>query len=130
MTLAPLATPSEIIACAAWLFGTTPRDITAKSRFRRHVRPRWAVCYVLVSRGYSRARVAPLVGLRDHTTVIHALRRVEEIMATDPVFAGRVATLTALRDGEFLAQQRSGACKQHIPMLRSPKQPKDIVIWE
>lgn len=124
------ASSTEVIACAAWLFCTTPRDIMAKSRSRRHVLPRWAVCKALVFRGLSRVRVAHMTGLNDHSTVCHAIQRADELMASDYAFADKVATLVALRDGEFLEMKRAGACKQRIPMLRKPPQPKDIVIWE
>ena len=116
--MTPPASPREVVACAAWLFGTTPRDILQPSKHQAHVDARWAVMKALSFRGSSRSSIGRLLG-KDHSTVIHGIRRAEQVMAVDYAFADKVATLVALRDGEFLSQKRMAACKQKIPMLRS-----------
>jgi len=129
MTLWAPASALETIACAAWLFGTTPRDVLSRSRHQAHCVPRYAVCKALRVRGTGYARIGQHIG-RHHSTAINAVQRADEIMAGSYFFADAVATLVALRDGEFLEMQRREGCKRRIPMLRKPKQPKDIVVWE
>lgn len=42
-------------------------------------RARWLVMFVLRRRGYSTPMIARAVGLKDHTSVLHGLRRVSEL---------------------------------------------------
>ena len=126
---APPASKTELVACAAWTLGTTPRDVLGKSRFQAHVRARWAVWFVLHRRGCPYASIGRSFG-HHHTSVMHAVREVRRRLPSDPSLEGLVLRLAALRDGDFLEQQRAHACKQRIPMLRGAAQPKDDFLWD
>lgn len=125
----PPASFLELVACAAHLFGTTPRDILQPSRHPHIVRARWAVWWSMRFHGVSYNRIARRFS-KNHTTVMHGVYEAGRLMAHDYAYADKVATLVALRDGDFIAAKRAEGCKQHIPVLRDRKQPRSIVIWE
>lgn len=65
----------------------TIRELEDVARGQAHARPRM-VCMWLVKRlspASSFPKIGKIFGRRDHTTVIHALRRAPEIMSEDPV---------------------------------------------
>ena len=130
MTVVPLpAGALELVACAAHLFGTTPRDILQPAKHRHIARARWAVWWVLRFHGVSYNRIGRRFG-KHHTTVIHGNAQAEYLMARCYDYADKVATLVALRDGDFISARRVESCKQRVPMLRRPEQPKDVMTWE
>lgn len=53
-------------------------DIFGKNRMAVTVHYRWLVMWCLRQRGYSMPAIAAAVGLSNHTSVLHALRQVEE----------------------------------------------------
>jgi hypothetical protein len=72
--IAASALPQAILRAAKKLTGRN--DILAKSRKRPIAKPRQALCLAmrLAPEGYSYPAIAALVGLKDHTTVIHGVR--------------------------------------------------------
>jgi chromosomal replication initiation ATPase DnaA len=82
----------RLVIEAARLFGTTERDILSPSRFHRHVRPRWAVAYVLHLRGVHYAEIGRRLG-RDHTTILHCVRNMPRRLAGDERLAEATDTL-------------------------------------
>lgn len=72
-------------------------DMSSARRSRTVARPRQIAMYLakqLTSR--SLPEIGRAFGGRDHTTVIHAVRKVEEIMSADPIFSEDVELLTRM----------------------------------
>lgn len=72
-------------------------DMSSARRARNVARPRQVAMYLckqLTSR--SLPEIGRQFGGRDHTTVIHAVKKVEELIATDPRFAEDVDLLTRM----------------------------------
>lgn len=80
-------------------FGLTLNDMVSKRRARAIARPRQVAMYLskkLTKR--SLPDIGRRFGGRDHTTVMHAVKRIETLRADDPTFNSRVeAAETALK---------------------------------
>ena len=60
--------------------------LTGGERNQPLVRARWVFCWVMhQTSGYSLPEIGRLIG-RDHTTIMHGLRRARELRASDPGF--------------------------------------------
>lgn len=71
-----------VIACA--YFGRTRADMTGPCRFRRIARPRQIAMAICRSdAGRTLSEIGRAFGGRDHTTVLHAERRIAELSETD-----------------------------------------------
>ncbi len=81
-------------------FGLKQADLLSERRTRAVARPRQAAMYLakqLTTR--SLPDIGRRFGGRDHTTVLHAVRRIEELRAVDPVLASDIETIARkLRD--------------------------------
>jgi chromosomal replication initiator protein len=81
-------------------FGLKQADLLSERRTRAVARPRQAAMYLakqLTTR--SLPDIGRRFGGRDHTTVLHAVRRIEELRAVDPVLANDIETIARkLRD--------------------------------
>ncbi|KAF0118418.1 MAG: chromosomal replication initiator protein [Rhodospirillaceae bacterium] len=87
-------TIEEIQRKVAEHFNVKVSDMGSARRTRSVARPRQVAMYLaknLTSR--SLPEIGRRFGNRDHTTVIHAVRKVEELLDTDPSFAEDVALL-------------------------------------
>ncbi len=87
-------TVDEIQKAAAEHFGLKQSDLLCERRTRAVTRPRQIaqyVCKQLTTRSYP--DIGRRFGGRDHTTVIHAVRRIEELMAVDEQIARDVEAL-------------------------------------
>ena len=72
-------------------------DIMSAKRIRSFARPRQIAMYLskkLTSR--SLPEIGRKFGGRDHTTVIHAIKTIEEIMVNDPSLAEDIELLTRI----------------------------------
>ncbi len=78
---------NPIVKRAARIIGCTMPQLKGPSRDGRLVRARWAVMYAMRQRGKSLPQIGRDLGGRDHTTVIHGLKRAEELLTTDEDFA-------------------------------------------
>ena len=77
-------TPSLIIEVVAEHFGVNPDDITSKKRNSEFVLPRQIVMYLCRNIiGISLADIAKLLGKKDHTTVIHGIKKITAEIETD-----------------------------------------------
>lgn len=77
-------------------FGIHISEMTSHRRARNVVRPRQVAMYLsrnLTSK--SLPEIGRLFGKRDHTTVIHAIKTVERLVAVDPVLRASVKALRA-----------------------------------
>lgn len=83
-----------ILACAE-LFNIHPRDLTGDYRYQFIVRARYALFLALRRRGWSYPRIGKLLK-RDHSSVIHGVKRALYYSERDPEYAAKVETLTRL----------------------------------
>ncbi|QJW96187.1 Chromosomal replication initiator protein DnaA [Frigoriglobus tundricola] len=85
---------SQIVKGVASAFGVSEKDILSTSRLRGVLKPRQIAMYLARElTGLSLPRIGVAFGGRDHTTVLHACRKVEEDMASDLGLAKRVSDL-------------------------------------
>ncbi len=91
---------ADIRAEVARHFGLTEKEIVSHSRLRRIARPRHVAMY-LARRMTERSLedIARRLGASDHTTVLHACRRVEALMGEDPDFAEDVLAIASRLQG-------------------------------
>jgi chromosomal replication initiator protein len=93
-------TVDDIQKATAEHFGMKQADLLSERRTRAVARPRQAAMYLakqLTTR--SLPDIGRRFGGRDHTTVLHAVRRIEELKATDAALAADLETITRkLRD--------------------------------
>ena len=77
-------TPSLIIEVVSEHFGVDPQDITSKKRNSEFVLPRQIVMYLCRDIiGMSLADIAKLLEKKDHTTVIHGIKKITAEIETD-----------------------------------------------
>lgn len=120
----------EIIAHAARAFNVTRADIIGHSRLLCHVRPRQAVAYALKKRGkMSLTDIGHHLGRKDHSTIVHAVRRVEALMEHDPAFRATVEAMVAMRPDTppYVAPERSKAAWKKPP---APKVDTDVTEYQ
>jgi chromosomal replication initiator protein len=93
-------TVDDIQKATAEHFGMKQADLLSERRTRAVARPRQAAMYLakqLTTR--SLPDIGRRFGGRDHTTVLHAVRRIEELKAGDPALAADLEAITRkLRD--------------------------------
>jgi hypothetical protein len=79
----PMQTPGNvIIQSIAMKHGVTVKDIKSQSRKHEHVVARQEAAYELrKQRNFSLTKIGQMLGNRDHTTILHALRKHEERLA-------------------------------------------------
>ncbi len=91
----PAHTAASVITLVAEHFGITPEDITGKVRKKAIVHPRQITMFILREElAYSFPEIGAQCGNRDHTTVMHACRKIEQQLTTDLELR---ATLDALK---------------------------------
>jgi len=85
-------TGREISALVAEEFGLTFMDLTKQTRTRRISRPRQAAMYVVrkLRPDMSYPMIGRLFGGRDHTTIIHGIRVVQERIESDPAYRAKI----------------------------------------
>ena len=87
-------TVDEIQKATAEYYGLKQADLISERRQRAIARPRQAAMWIakqITTR--SLPDIGRRFGGRDHTTVLHAVRRIEELKAGDPVLARDLETL-------------------------------------
>jgi chromosomal replication initiator protein len=85
----------QTLRTAADVFGISLSELTGDSRFTDLVRARWAVMLAMRARGVSMPRIGAALGGRDHTTILHGLKKATALRATDPAFASKCAAVAA-----------------------------------
>ena len=88
-------TVDEIQKVTAEHFALKQADLLCERRTRAIARPRQMAMYLaktLTTRSYP--DIGRRFGGRDHTTVLHAVRRIEQLKAEDPTLAADVETIT------------------------------------
>jgi chromosomal replication initiator protein len=84
-----------IIKATAEHFGVSLHDITNGGRTKQLALARQVAMYIIrKTLSLSLKEIGLLFDGKDHTTVMHALGKIEELRVKDPVFAGRLEKLT------------------------------------
>ena len=84
-------TPSLIIDVVAEHFGVSPEDITSRKRNSEFVLPRQVVMYLcreLTETPF--ITIGKLLGKKDHTTVIHGVKKITEELSTNEELKNKV----------------------------------------
>jgi chromosomal replication initiator protein len=88
---APVLSPERIQDLVARRWRVRPEALASKRRTKDLTVPRQVAMYLIKETlGTSLVRIGEMFGGRDHSTVIHSIRKVEEEMARDPEFRKRV----------------------------------------
>ncbi len=84
-------TSTLIIDVVAEHFGVRPEDITSKKRNSEFVLPRQVVMYICRNEmDLSLQAIAKILGKKDHTTILHGIKKIEEDMKTSEELANKV----------------------------------------
>lgn len=84
----------EIVREVCEQFGLSKDALLSKSKSNSIVRPRWVVMYLaktLLKRSYP--DIGERLGGKDHTTVLHGVREMEKMIATDETMARHVEAI-------------------------------------
>jgi chromosomal replication initiator protein len=86
-----------ILQRVAVAYGVDVRLLTSPRRARKIARPRQVAMWLCAKLlpGHSLPQIGRAFGNRDHTTIMHGIRRVDFLSDQDPAF---LETLTAIRD--------------------------------
>ena len=84
----------KVIKKVASFYDLTEENILSHSRKKEFVKPRQITMYILRNElKYSYSNIAEKLGHRDHTTVIHACKKIEEEVKKNPVFSQEITIL-------------------------------------
>ena len=87
-------TPSLIIEVVAEHFGVDPEDITSKKRNSEFVQPRQVVMYLCRTMTATPLQsIAKILGKKDHTTVIHGIKKISEEMETNEELLNKIEVI-------------------------------------
>lgn len=85
----------QTVRAAAEVFSCSVPELLGQDRFAGLVRARWAVMLAMRARGLSVMRIGAALGGRDHTTILHGLKKGAALRANDPAFASKCAAVAA-----------------------------------
>ena len=86
---------NRIIKVCADHFGVTVKEVTSGGRTKQLALARQVAMYVLrATLSLSLKEIGGLFGNKDHTTVMHAIKRVGNLKASNPAFAARLEKLS------------------------------------
>ena len=84
-------TPTLIINVVAEHFGVKPEDITSKKRNSEFVQPRQVVMYLCRElTDVSQVNIGKILGKKDHTTVIHGVKKIEAEMENNEELRNKI----------------------------------------
>ena len=84
-------TPALIIEVVSEHFGVSAEDITSKKRNSEYVLPRQIVMYLCREMTEtSLVNIGKILGKKDHTTVLHGIKRVTEELTTNDELRNKV----------------------------------------
>ncbi len=88
-------TPLSIISTVAEDFGINPEDITSKKRNAELVLPRHIVMYLCRNLiDVSLINIAKILNKKDHTTIMHGIKRIENDIKTNPELKEKIDIIT------------------------------------
>jgi chromosomal replication initiator protein len=83
--------PDQIETAVAEAFGVAVSDLQSKARQRRVTDPRQVAMYLEKTiLGLPYTRIGARFGGRDHSTVIHSIQKVKELLVRDPEFRRKI----------------------------------------
>lgn len=90
-------TGREVATAVAAEFGLTFMDLTKQTRAWKVSHPRQAAMYAVrrIRPDMSYPRIGRMFGGRDHTTVLHGIRQVEQRMSVDAEYQARITRAMA-----------------------------------
>lgn len=89
--------PQKVIKKVASFYDLKEEEILSHSRKKELVKPRQIIMYLLREElGYAYANIADKLGQRDHTTIIHACKKINKEIEKNPVFAQEILVLKDL----------------------------------
>lgn len=92
---------NRVITIVAEEFGVSPHLLCGHSRTKELVQARQVAMFLMRTLlSQSLKEIGRHFGGRDHTTVLHALNKIEQLRTSDPSFAGRLSTLKMRITGE------------------------------
>lgn len=87
-------TPGLIIDVVAEHFNVPKEEITSKKRNSEYVLPRQIIMYLCRNMiDMSQQSIANLLSKKDHTTIIHGIKKIEDKMTTDEELRSKVETI-------------------------------------
>lgn len=87
-------TPTLIISVVAEHFGVKAEDITSKKRNSEFVLPRQVVMYLCRElTNTSQVNIGKLLGKKDHTTVIHGVKKIESDLAVNEDLRNKIEVI-------------------------------------
>ena len=90
----PLGRMNLILRVVSAEFGVSLPDLLSHRRMRTIARPRQIACWLAQhATTYSMPQIGDRLGNRDHTTILHAIRQIEELRAQDLALRERTDTL-------------------------------------
>jgi chromosomal replication initiator protein len=92
--IGPALTCGRIKRLVAGFYGIHEMHMTSAQRDKSVARPRQVAMYLAHElTGHSYSNIGRLFGKRDHTTVMHACKRIPELMEDNDCFAAQVEFL-------------------------------------
>lgn len=89
--------PQKVIKKVAAFYDLKEDEILGHSRKKELVKPRQIIMYLLREElGYAYANIAEKLGQRDHTTIIHACKKITKEIEKNPLFAQEILVLKDL----------------------------------
>ena len=99
----PALAAAPILVAAAQAFAVSLPAMLGPGNARAEAHARFCAAGLIRSRlGYSTPHIGRLLR-RDHSTIVHALRRAAQLTAADPDFAARMARVVATLDSKEIA---------------------------
>ncbi|NPA06392.1 MAG: chromosomal replication initiator protein DnaA [Chloroflexi bacterium] len=90
----PRPTVDMVLDLVARTYDVTIEELKGKGRSRRVALPRQIAMYLLRTEvGLSWPQIGQVLGGRDHSTVMHGYRKIEEQLAQDPMLRGEIRAL-------------------------------------
>ena len=87
---------AEIDAAITAFYGLEPGDLSSDSRSVHIAHPRQLGMWIARAlTGFSYPTIASKFGRRDHTTAVHAVRKIDALLRRDIVLAGEAAVIIA-----------------------------------
>jgi chromosomal replication initiation ATPase DnaA len=93
----------DIQQAVAAHFDIPVESMRSDERGREFSRPRQVAMFLARKSGQNFTAIGRRFGGRDHTTVIHAVRTIERLMATDPTLNEAITSLSIVDNSHFSA---------------------------
>lgn len=81
---APVITPDKIIEAVCYHFGLTIKEVQGRCRVKEYVYARHIIFYLIRKNTKMSLKPAGELLNRDHTTVIHSIETLSNLMYTEP----------------------------------------------